>query len=91
MSRGGYRMRLVTDYAGTGAPRRVRVVRHLGHLGYWLPVTRECSGCLGGSGCFECGYTGKRRGQWFVPFNMASFDRMLDRRWRRSVARREAA
>ncbi|HSH44626.1 MAG TPA: hypothetical protein VK966_02150 [Longimicrobiales bacterium] len=29
----------------------------------------EKAGCHVGAGCDECGYTGKRRWTWFVPFD----------------------
>lgn len=29
----------------------------------------EKAGCRVGIGCDECGYTGKRRSEWFIPFS----------------------
>lgn len=35
--------------------------------------------CYIGWGCSECGYTGKRRIEWFVPFNQKGFEAYCDR------------
>jgi hypothetical protein len=80
----------------TGKSRRVRVVRHLGFLGYVVRWSECCSGCTDtpemtaaperGFGCHECGHTGRRRREFFVPFNHTGFDQMQDRRWRKAKA-----
>jgi len=46
------------------------------HYGY-----DEKAGCSVGSGCEECGYTGKRRCEWFVVFDERGFQEFLDRRY----------
>jgi len=68
----GYRMRALKD------GKRVRVVHFLGFEGYMTRWTSHCSGCTEvpemthppdrGIGCDECGYTGRRRNDFFVPF-----------------------
>jgi hypothetical protein len=71
--------------------KRVRVVEHLGVEGYIARWTHECSGCTtngesGGSkfgpfGCHECGYTGRRRNETFIPFDPAAYRVASDRAW----------
>lgn len=39
----------------------------------------EKAKCLVGAGCHECGYTGKRRNELFVPFDREAFEAFLDR------------
>lgn len=39
--------------------------------------------CLIGAGCEECGYTGKRRQEMWIPFDHAAFSAFDDRRWAR--------
>ena len=57
--------------------------------GYYARWTEHCSGCTEehgverGFGCNECGYTGRRRREHFVPFDMAAFESALDERWAR--------
>lgn len=87
MRRPAYRMRTLRD--ADGAVCRVRVVYHLGFAGYIDRWTAECTGCTehgesggetwGPFGCDECGYTGKRRHEFFVAFNMAGYQAKLDR------------
>ncbi len=53
-----------------------------GYVGRW---TAECSGCtehgeMGGAtwgpfGCHECGYTGKRRREFWCPFDLRQWDK----------------
>lgn len=31
--------------------------------------------CVVGAGCSECGYTGKRRSEVWVPFDMTAWDK----------------
>lgn len=55
-----------------------------GEEGYVIRYTRSCSGCdetgeytgpsERGSGCEECGYTGKRRSEEWVPFDVGTSD-----------------
>jgi hypothetical protein len=33
--------------------------------------------CLVGAGCEECGFTGKRRNEYFVPFDHAAFEAFI--------------
>ena len=44
----------------------------------------------GFKGCHECGHTGRRRRQHFVPFNRKEFEAMLDRLWAREQAAQAA-
>lgn len=76
MSERGYKMR--RDHRG----KLRRVHRHLGHDGYYETATTDCSGCTdvgdygtkyGPFGCEECGYTGKRRDRYFVPFDGSAY------------------
>ncbi len=59
--------------------------------GYYARWTDRCSGCAEeygadrGSGCRECGHTGKRRGEIFIPFDRAAFERALEERWQRRL------
>lgn len=82
MNRSGYKMRR------DGEGRRRKVVTMNGIEGYWAHATGNCSGCTewsegqiisGPSGCDECGYTGRRVWEWFVPFDDAGREAML--RW----------
>ena len=41
------------------------------------------AGCRVGSGCDECGYTGKRRVDVWTPLEVAAFDRHFDKTWKR--------
>lgn len=70
--RGGYRM------ATLDSGKRVKVVSHDGVDGYVCRWTSGCSGCGDdregvsshqGSGCSECGYTGKRVQGWWEPLD----------------------
>jgi hypothetical protein len=36
-----------------------------------------------GAGCHECGYTGKRRSQFFIPLDREAFEARTDRAWER--------
>lgn len=71
-----YRMKRASD----GCFHRVR--RYTGFEVYTIWWTQACSGCTEtreghhsprrGAGCSECGYTGKSRLSWYVPFNPAN-------------------
>lgn len=76
--------------------RRVRVVVRHGFEGYIIRWTDTCSGCRVdfmeydeklripiGMGCSECGYTGKRHGGMFMPFDRRAFEAWCDKRWER--------
>jgi hypothetical protein len=77
-SRAGYKMRRDHD----GHLRRVVVFG--GVEGYVVRWTAECSGCtehgeMGGAtygpfGCDECGYSGKRRREFWSPFDLNQWD-----------------
>jgi len=63
---------------------RVRVVRWRGARGHVVRFTSTCSGCTDGnegcalpqgSGCHECGFTGKRRRAEWVPLNGNEFEK----------------
>jgi len=65
----------------TVAGDRFRVVQMDGADGYVVRWTAACSGCSDdrenvscdvGSGCSECGYTGKRRDSFWVPLDPCS-------------------
>ncbi len=62
--------------------RRRRVVINDNIEGYNERVIERCSGCApcdpyttDGPGCSECGYKGRRRATYWVPFN---FDEWLE-------------
>lgn len=66
--------------------KRRLVVPHwiTGVAGYIVKYTQLCSGCTdygdygtayGPFGCDECGYTGKRRVEHWVPFDFGEADR----------------
>jgi len=84
-----YRMRTITEW--DGSKKRVRIEHYLGFPGYVVRFTRSCSGCseVGdyesplerGAGCHECGYTGRRRDEQFVPFDWGGFQRKQDALW----------
>jgi len=70
------------------------LVQHHGFDGYFVRWTQHCTGCTEtpenttpeerGMGCGECGFTGKRRMEWFVPLDHAAFEAWLDDEWRKS-------
>ena len=77
-SRGGYTMALVDVGCDYGRKRRVKVIEIDGIKGFSVKFTAACSGCsddrenvscVRGSGCEECGYTGLRRRDEWVPLN----------------------
>jgi len=61
--------------------QRHKVVVEDGFEGYFSTVTLDCSGCTeieegevrSQAGCSECGYTGKRRSRFFVPFDIDAY------------------
>lgn len=62
---------------GSETVRRVLVVEYGEELGHTMWATGDCTGCTeigdygaqwGPDGCSECGYTGKRRSPYFLPF-----------------------
>lgn len=69
--------------------RRVLVVVVDGFDGYVVRHTQHCSGCTEvpemtsppdrGFGCEECGYTGRRRWEHWIPFDVGAFERHLTR------------
>jgi hypothetical protein len=70
------RYRILDD--GDGHKYRVLVVIHEGIEGHIVRWTTSCSGCTeyvdgqwayGPMGCGECGYSGKRRQQAWVPID----------------------
>jgi hypothetical protein len=85
------RYRTVTDFDGNKS--RHRVVIHRGFEGFIARWTSVCTGCSEhgeytagpdiGSGCHECGYTGKRRSAMFIAFDEGAFMAFEDRRWAR--------
>ena len=76
-----------TETTRSGERKRHKIVRHRGFDGYWVRWTQQCSGCaaMDGSnfGCHECGYTGKRRQEWFVPLDAEAWERQRKRVWER--------
>ena len=66
-----------------GRRRLVRVCERTGVEGYEAVETIKCSGCtevgeMGGQtwgpfGCDECGYTGKRRVRFWIPFDINEY------------------
>ena len=75
--------------------KRVLVRKWLGVEGYESSYTSSCTGCTyvpentggpeRGAGCKECGYTGKRRTVFFVPFDEEQYERALARASRRRL------
>lgn len=83
---------------GEDPPKRHKIVRWRGFDGYWARWTDACSGCSEdaeytisdvGSGCHECGYTGKRRRAWFVPLDIEAWERWRERVYKRYTRLRE--
>lgn len=81
-----FRYHIETD--ANGKKTRHKVIRHRGFEGYFERWTQACSGCSDpgdytvveiGAGCDECGYTGKRRMEWFVPLDRHGFEDHMDR------------
>jgi hypothetical protein len=78
-TRGGYKMRRDQH---DGKLHRVVVLG--GVEGYVVSWTQSCSGCdevpemtarsEAGIGCHECGYTGKRRQEFWCPFDLSQWD-----------------
>lgn len=72
-----------------GEKQRVRVAVHHRFEGFWSKFTSACSGCNEdqysdiGSGCHECGYTGKRVTRFFTPFDLKKWEQWEDARWKR--------
>lgn len=76
------RFRTLDDGHGFLRKTRVMVVVVNGVEGFVVRWTANCSGCTnytdgqisdGPHGCFECGYTGKRRREEWVPFDPEAF------------------
>lgn len=87
---------------GDGKRQRVLKVYHMGIPGCVIRFTDDCSGCTewgdygskyGPSGCEECGYTGKRRREEWVPLPGYSdaYFKATNRRWKRRMARERRA
>ncbi len=92
------RIRYHTTRDFEGNLKRHRIVRHRGFEGYFVCWTHACSGCSdpgdycsveAGCGCHECGYTGKRRIRWFMPFDVDGWERRGDLAWERLARLRE--
>lgn len=70
--------------ATIGEGERVKVVPFDGVDGFVARFTQACSGCSTpyeeggggdrGSGCFECGYTGKRRVEAWLPLDHEAWE-----------------
>lgn len=96
-------MTVAYRYKIDGQGKRHRLVMHLGHEGYFVRWVEICSGCecdmpgwdekrkcAVGLGCRECGYTGKRRQEWFVPSDPKAWDEAVDKCVADALAKRLA-
>lgn len=80
------KFRTLNDSDGCPRKTRVMVVVVDGHEGFVVRWTANCSGCTnyvdgqlsdGPHGCSECGYTGKRRREEWVPFDPEAWWKMI--------------
>lgn len=78
--------RTKTKYRRTSDGKLFKVVKLHGVEGFVVRFTSNCSGCSEdgehqpsdrGCGCEECGYTGKRRQEHWVPFDFEQAERMF--------------